>query len=262
MNNRIKFPTILHEQMAEVAAEFFTSQPQVDTILVVNSCARGQATPESDLDMAVLVKPEVAQEEIRALEGEWAGHLSAHPLTAEYKKSGRFAQVHLDIITAQYVPTVWDDGGGPDYFEVEIGNQIAHSAPLGEVGTYFQVLKARWLPYYGDTLQQERMEMVRAACEYDLEHVPFFAKRGLPFQAFDRLYKAHQEFLQALFISRRTYPIAYNKWIREQVAVWLAAPQLYAQLPRILSIHDLENVSELETKAAFLRSLAGEWLSR
>ncbi|MFZ5881452.1 MAG: hypothetical protein ACOY0R_18955 [Chloroflexota bacterium] len=262
MDNLLQFPTSLHEQMAEVAAEFFTPRPQVDTILVVNSCARGQATPESDLDMAVLVKPEVTQEEIRVLEGAWAGHLSAHPLTAEYKKSGRFAQVHLDAITAQYVPTVWDDGGGPDYFEVEIGNQVAHSAPLGEVGAYFQALRARWLPYYGDALQQERLEMVRSACEYDLEHVPFYAKRGLHFQAFDRLYKAHQEFLQALFISRRAYPIAYNKWIREQVAGWLAAPELYAQLSKALSIHDLENVSELESKATFLRSLAREWLSR
>lgn len=261
MNNRIKFPTPLHEKMAEVAAAFFTSRPQVDTLLVVNSCARGQATPESDLDMAVLVKPETAPEEVHTLEAEWTRHLSTHPLTAQYRRSGRFAQVHLDVITAQYVPTVWDDGGGPDYFEVEIGNQVAHSAPLGEAGAYFKALQARWLPYYTNTLQQERLEMARAACEYDLEHVPFFAKRGLPFQAFDRLYKAHQEFLQALFISRRTYPIAYNKWIREQVAGWLAAPELYAQLPKVLSIHDLENVSELESKAAFLRSLAGEWLS-
>jgi predicted nucleotidyltransferase len=262
MNNHIKFPTPLHEQMAEVAAAFFTSRPQVDTILVVNSCARGQATPESDLDMAILARPGMTQEEIRALEGEWADHLSAHPLTTEYKKSGRFAQVHLDVITAQYVPATWDDGGGPDYFEVEIGNQIAHSAPLGDTGEYFQALQAEWLPYYNDTLQQERLEMVRAGCEYDLEHVPFFARRGLPFQAFDRLYKAYQEFLQALFISRRTYPIVYNKWIREQVAGWLSAPELYAQLPKVLSISDLENVSELESKAAFLRSLAGEWLSR
>ena len=45
--------------------------------------------------------------------------------------------------------------------------------------------------------------MVRTACVYDLEHALFFVRRGLYFQAFDRLYKSFQEFLQALFIARR-----------------------------------------------------------
>jgi hypothetical protein len=76
---------------------------------------------------------------------------------------------------------------------------------------------------------------------YDLDHVPFFVGRGLYFQAFDRLYKAFQEFLQALFIARRVYPIAYNKWIHEQVAVRLGLPELYAQLPKILEITRLES---------------------
>lgn len=257
--NTPQFPTALHKQMAEVAAEFFTSRPQVDTVLVVNSCARGQATPESDLDMAILVGPQVTQEEVRVLEGAWTHHLSAHPLTAQYEHSGRFAHVHLDVISAQYIPAVWDDGGGPDYFEVEIGNQVAYSAPFGPTGEYFQQLQAGWLPYYDGTLQKSRLEMARAACEYDLEHVPFFVRRGLHFQAFDRLYKAHQEFLQALFISRRVYPLAYNKWIRLQVADWLAAPELYAQLPKVLSLNNLES-NELTSKAALLRSLLAGWV--
>jgi predicted nucleotidyltransferase len=261
MKSDIQFPTHLHQQMAEVAAEFFTPRPQVDTVLMVNSCARGQATPESDLDMAILVKPEVTQEEVRVLEEAWTSHLSAHPLSAEYSQSGRFAHIHLDVITAQYVPSVWDDGGGPDYFEVEIGNQVAHSAPFGPAGEYFQQLQAGWLPYYDGTLQKSRLNMVRAACEYDLEHVPFFVRRGLHFQAFDRLYKAYQEFLQALFISRRVYPLAYNKWIRLQVAEWLSAPELYAQLSKALSVTNLES-DELNAKATLLQSLLDEWVTR
>ncbi len=54
--------------------------------------------------------------------------------------------------------------------------------------------------------------------------------RGLYFQAFDRLYNAHQEFLQALFISRRTYPIVYNKWIHEQIVDILHLPELYESI--------------------------------
>src|SRR5207253_3099325 len=51
-----------------------------------------------------------------------------------------------------------------------------------------------------------RLAMVREACARDLEAIPFLLNRGLYFQAFDRLYKAFQEFLQALFVARRIYP--------------------------------------------------------
>ena len=54
-SNKAVFPTELHEQTAEVVKDFFLDYPIVDTFLVVNSCARGQASPESDLDFAVLI---------------------------------------------------------------------------------------------------------------------------------------------------------------------------------------------------------------
>ena len=97
--------------------------------------------------------------------------------------------------------------------------------------------------------------MVRDACHYDLEHVPFFVARGLYFQAFDRLYKAFQEFLQALFIARRTYPVAYNKWIREQVEGRLG---LYRQLPAVLELGRLES-AEVERNARALHRLLDDW---
>ena len=90
--------------------------------------------------------------------------------------------------------------------------------------------------------------MVREACARDLEAIPFYLNRGLYFQAFDRLYKAFQEFLQALFLARRTYPLAYNKWIREQVTEWLSLPRLYAELPPILSVRNIGS-PELGEKA-------------
>jgi hypothetical protein len=45
--------------------------------------------------------------------------------------------VHLDVFDGHMVPTVWDDGGGPDYFEVEIGNRLAYAVPLHEAGRIF-----------------------------------------------------------------------------------------------------------------------------
>ena len=60
MNSPLRFPTALHEEVAELARNFFSAHPSVDTILVVNSCARGRAVAGSDLDMAVLIISRVA----------------------------------------------------------------------------------------------------------------------------------------------------------------------------------------------------------
>jgi hypothetical protein len=166
--------------------------------------------------------------------------------------------VHLDLVRGEYIPEVWDDGGGPDGFELGIGNQLAYGAPLSEAGPFYRQLQAEWLPYYGPDLRRQRLEMVTAACAYDLDHVPFFVRRELYFQAFDRLYKSFQEFLQALFIARQVYPLAYNKWIRMQVTEWLGLPELYRALPGIISVGNIES-GEMMNRAKDLRGLLGQW---
>ena len=103
-----------------------------------------------------------------------------------------------------------------------------------------------------------RLAMVREACARDLEAIAFYLNRGLCFQAFDRLYKAFQEFLQALFVARRTYPLCYNKWIQEQVIEWLSLPELYKELLPILSVRKIES-AEVGEKAEALRTLLERW---
>lgn len=255
------FPTQLHQQAAEAIVAFFRSRPGVDAVLLVNSCARGVATAESDLDIAVLVAPALSTSERHALEQQWQQLYDAEEVFHGLRAAGQFTGVHLNLFDGQFIPEAWDDGGGPDGFELEIGNQVAYSQPLWQGTTAFQDLQAAWLPYYRETLRQQRLAMVRNACHYDLDHVPFYVARGLYFQAFDRLYKALQEFLQALCIAYRTYPIAYNKWVREQVAARLALPELYAQLPPILEIRQLES-SDVTLKAADLRRLLEQWTSQ
>lgn len=255
----LAFPTPLHQAVSEMARDFFLEQQGIDTVLVVNSCARGQGTPQSDLDMAVLVKPETSVAERQRLEVLWQQSWRNTPLCTRFEASHRTAHLHLDLIDGHYTPSVWDDGGGPDSFEIEIGNQVAYSAPIHPPGPYFQQLQQEWLPTYDEALRISRLQMVREACAYDLQHVPFFVGRKLYFQAFDRLYKAFQEFLQGLFLARRTYPIAYNKWIREQVVHWLELPELYRELPPLLCLHNLES-EELNQKARRLEQLIEEWL--
>jgi len=258
MNSPLKFPTALHQDLAELAAEFFSAHARVDKILVVNSCARGHAVAGSDLDMAVLIKPDSAGQEVQSLTTLWEKFIATHPLLHRLRRTGRFAYFHLDVFDGRVVPTVWDEGGGPDSFEVEIGNRLVYAAPLHEAGAYFRQLQSQWLPYYGEDLRLSRLAMVREACARDLDSIPFYLGRSLYFQAFDRLYKAFQEFLQALFVARRTYPLAYNKWIHEQVAERLALPKLYEELPPILSVRNIES-PELGEKADALRSLLERW---
>ena len=93
---------------------------------------------------------------------------------------------------------------------------------------------------------------------HDFEPIAAENGQSLYFQAFDRLYKAFHEFLQALFLARRIYPLAYNKWIREQVTELLSLPGLYDELPPILSVRSIES-AELGQKADTLRVLLERW---
>ncbi len=253
------YPTEAHRAVVEVATAHFAGLPQVDTILLVNSLARGHGTPQSDVDMAILVKPTVDAPALLTMEHAWANLRATDPTIVAFEQSSRFAHIHLDVITGHIEIETWDDGGGPDYLEVGIGNQFFYGLPLTGAGSFYQELQAQWLPYYNEDLRRARLQMVRAACLYDLDHVPFFCERSLYFQAFDRLYKAHQEFLQALFISRRTYPIAYNKWIHEQVAIGLGLPHLYEDLTQVLAVGRLGD-DELRARADLLRTLVTTWI--
>ena len=259
MNFQLQFSTPLHEQAAQAAYQFFHARPGVDTVLVVNSCARGQGIPESDLDMNVLVQPDMPKEEITQFETLWRQELASHDALRRFRASGEHAHVHLDVVNGEFVPETWDDGGGPDGFELGIGNMLAYGAPLHGAGPYYRQLQAHWLPFYSEELRCQRLAMARMACLYDLDHVPFFVRRELFFQAFDRLYKGYQEFLQALFIARRVYPLAYNKWIRMQVAEWLDLPELYHRLPGVISVHNIES-SELVDKANVLKEMVDQWV--
>ena len=95
---------------------------------------------------------------------------------------------------------------------------------------------------------------MRRCCAHDLALIPPYVERGLYFQAFARLWAAFRLFLQALFIARRTYPIAYDKWIHEQIVEILGLPDLYERLPHLFEIGRFES-AESVAKATDLRRL-------
>lgn len=248
------FPTKLHQDAAEIVKDYFKNVAETDTVLVVNSCARGQAVPESGLDFAILVSPEITTAQINIINTAWQTFSGSQPAILKYKQSNPYAHLHLDIIDGNYMPAILEPGEPGDSFEIEIGNQIGYSAPMSNPGPYFQELQHKWLPYFDEALRSARLAAIRNACKYDLDHIPLLIKRDLNFHAFDTLCKAFREYLQALFITHRTYPIAYNKWIKEQIVNRLRRPSLYQKLLPILSISNIES-DEMNRKRELLFEL-------
>lgn len=246
------YPTPAHEAAAAAIVERYQKEAAVDAVLLVNSCARGKATPDSCLDINVLVTDWAAQ--APSLEQDWATFYQDAPVFRQLEDAGLYAEVHLDFHSGQFTLSERDHTGGPDMFEVEIGNFCAYSFPIWERGDAFQQIKARWLPYYAEDLRQERLAQARYFCLNNLDHIAPYAARGLTFQCFARLYDVLHEFLQALFISRRTYPLIYDKWIHEQVVDILELPDLYPQLEQIIAVERLD-AAALVQRAEQLREL-------
>ena len=251
------YPTREHEQAANAIVEFFAGHAEVEAVLLVNSCARGKATRDSCLDILILV-PEAAPG-IAALEQAWQRRYQTDPTFEALRQAGKFSVVHLDISDGRFEPEPHPDDEYPDSFELVIGNYLVYAVPLWQRNDRVARLKSQWLPYYDEELRRERLAGVRWYCRHNLEHIPLYVARELYFQSFDRLYNAFQAFLQGLFIARRTYPIAYNKWIHEQVVDILGLPELYERLPHLFEIRRFES-AELVDKVQELQSLLAVYL--
>ena len=250
------YPTPAHAAAAQAIAERFADE--TDAVLLLNSCARGKASPDSCLDIGLFLRPEQYAASGASLEKSWENWYAATPAFRALEAAGYFAEVHLDVINGIYTQEAHGWTSGPDAFELEIGNRLVYAHPLAQGGSYWDDLRARWLPYYGEQMRSERLAMVRKFCLNNLDHIPLYSARGLHFQCLDRLYNAYREFLQALFISRRVYPIAYDKWIHEQVVEILGLPELYPQLVALFQIRDLQS-GEIVEKCEHLRQLLNRY---
>jgi hypothetical protein len=252
--SRLFYPTPQHELAAAAVTEFFSAVPVVEAVLQTGSTARGRGVADSCLDFAILLRPEALASDGADLEARWHAVDASAEVFERLRRVGAFSHVDLDLINGAFCPGPHGWTTGPDEFELEIGNVLTYAVALWEGGSYWQELRALWLPYYDEELRARRLAEVVRFCLNNLDHIQPYAPRGLYFQAFRRFYNAFGEFLQALFISRRTYPIAYDKWIREQVEDILGLPELYRQLPALFEIAHFES-DEIVGKAERLRSL-------
>lgn len=252
------YPTPEHQAAAQAITEHFTSNYRIDAVLLVNSCARGKATRDSCLDIVTLARPEAGRSSFEELDAGWNAFEKSSQAVRDLYRVGKYSVVHPDFISGVFIPGEQDESAGPDDFEVQVGNFLAYSVPLWQGSDYFDQLKEQWLPYSDEDLRRKRLERVRWFCLNNLHHIPPYIDRKLYFQSFDRLYNAYQEFLQALFIARRTYPIAYNKWIHEQIVEILGLPELYEQLSQLFEIRNFES-TEIADKALQVEKLLDEY---
>lgn len=252
------YPTPEHRHAAEAIVDFFTAVSEIETVCLICSCARGKASRDSCLDILALGNPETMSTAQTDIQKAWNEFYTTAPVFQKLAAIGKYAHVDLEFSDGHFVPTEHYWVGGPDEFELVIGNYLVYSVPLHQKGNYFDELKAKWFPYYDETLRYDRLSMVRKYCLNNLDHIPLYVERGLHFQCFNRFYDAFREFLQALFIAQRTYSIAYDKWIQEQIVEILGLPELYDQLPRLFEARNFES-HEILDKANILRSLLKEY---
>jgi len=251
------YPTREHEGAAGYATDFLKRQKRVDAVLLTCSCARGKAVPGSCVDISVLLHPSVEPAEREQVQTAWSEHSEGSSVLAALARHGRYAHVDVDMADGEFAEGYHGWCSGPDEFELEIGNLLQYSVPLWENGDRLAQLKEMWLPYYGAEWRARRLAMVRKYCLNNIDHVAPYVERELFFQGFRRLYHATGEFLQALFIAHRVYPIAYDKWVKEQLTEILGDSELYAQFVELLSMSQFES-DEMSRKAEVLRGLVDE----
>lgn len=257
---RITYPTPLHRQASEAIVKFFSKFEKVKAILLVGSCARSKASKVSCLDIAILLNPQSFAQHKKTLENRWQNYYEDSKVFKSLLAIDKYSHVDLDFINGQFSEGYHGWTSGPDAFELEIGNFLQYSFPLYESGNYFNGLKKIWLPYYDENRRLKRLRMVLKYCHNNLDHIPSFVDRGLYFQAFNRFYDAYREFLQALFISKKIYPIAYDKWIKGQLVDILKDESLYERVVKLFVINNIES-DTLKKKRRNLKKLISEYIA-
>jgi len=227
------FPTELHAKTAKEITEYFSKIDNVNAVLLTCSCARGKATKDSCLDIAILFLPELEQNKRTDIIELWNKEHETNMIYKEFRKVGKFSHVDLEFIDGDFKEDYHEWTSGADEFELAIGNFIAYSVPLYKSDDYYDKLKSIWLPYYSESQRSKRLEMVKMYCLNNLHHIP-------------------------LYVTNRKYPIAYDKWIKEQLIEILRMPNLYNELIKMMEYKKFESIEHKE-KAEQLEILLSQY---
>lgn len=250
------FASPTHQSAFAIVRDMLWVEPQVMAMSITGSAARNEGAFDSDLDFNIFFAEGAP---VDAIIGRVEATLNREIRSRRGLDVGRFFDIDLHaaptVITPQ--PRGWTDG--PDNFELEIGNTFVHQMLIFEREKYFTQAQATYLPYYNEELRKQRLALALKFCRNNIEHIEPYVRRGLYFQAFRRLYDATREFLQALFIAKRFYPIAYDKWVKKQLVEMLELPNLYTRFVLLYEVQKLES-DELTLKGRELEACIQEYI--
>lgn len=249
--------TPTHQKAFDLVRNFLQEDSRVLALAITGSAARNEGSFDSDLDFNIFFQEDAPSNEIIA---EIEDALQRDVYAQQGAEVGRFFDVDLHAAPLRFTPQSrgWTDG--PDNFELEIGNTFVYTKLLFERDSTFTQAQAAYLPYYDETLRQARLHQTLNFCRNNINHIEPYVQRGLYFQAFRRLYDASREFLQALFIAKRLYPIAYDKWVKKQLVEILGLPDLYQHFVALHEIHALES-DELTHKGHLLKNYIEDYVN-
>ena len=141
MLTNAKYPTVEHERASEAIVDFFSKCSHVEAIILKGSCARGKATNDSCLDIAVLMRPEVFSTKKADLEGKWIKFYETTKVFKLLQGVGKYSHVDLDFIDGDFEPQPRSWTSGPDEFELEIGNSLVYTVSSGNMVTIWNFFK-------------------------------------------------------------------------------------------------------------------------
>jgi predicted nucleotidyltransferase len=167
MELRAAYPTPEHQRAADALVDFFSTQFEVDAVLLVNSCARGKATRDSCLDIIVLAQPPMLQAHLSEWQNRWEHFEQADTTIEKLRRTGKYSEIHLDFSNGAFAPEERDEAAGPDGFELGLGNFLAYSVLLWQGSDYLAQLKREWLPRLFEIKQFESPEIGEKAREVE-----------------------------------------------------------------------------------------------
>ena len=254
--DELRLSTPTHQKAFDLVFSLLSTDPRVMALALTGSAARNEGSFDSDLDFDIFFAEGAPADTIMAGVEEV---LAREVLAQKGTEVGIFFNVDLHAAPTVFTPQPRNWTSGPDNFELEIGNTFVYTRLVFEREGYFHQAQARYLPYYDEALRQTRLAETLKFCRNNIDHIEPYVNRGLYFQAFRRLYDASLEFLQALMIARRVYPIAYDKWVKKQLVEILGMPDLYREFVALYEIHQLES-DELTVKGRRLQETIARYV--
>ena len=254
----ISFPTDTHKQVFDKSIEYLKTIPEVGAVTLGGSLARSKGDFHSDIDINLYMKPEFEEDDSRK-ENIIKDFKNFETSLGKFDNVDKYFHVGIDIRALSVKPEPRDWVTGPDEYEVEIGNAYVYCELIYEHDLLFSNTKDNYLPYYSEDLRKERLDEVMMYLKNDIGKSEVAAERGLYFHAFKRFHNANLEFLQALFMVKKTYPLTYDKWVKEQLVDILKLPELYKDFVSLYELNELES-NELLEKIKLLNSLIAKYI--